>query len=78
MKTFEQFPCGGYMEVPFRLTAAEAFFAGGDRAAAEEALREALRQIDLRASNIPDGAARERYFGRRENVRAVFLAREWL
>ncbi|WP_437721973.1 serine/threonine-protein kinase [Sorangium sp. So ce861] len=77
LESFKQWEGGGYLEVPFRLAAAEALCAGGDRAAAEAALRETLRQIELRAANIPEEAARGRYLARRENVRAFTLARAW-
>jgi eukaryotic-like serine/threonine-protein kinase len=68
----------GCTEVPFRVAAAEAWYAAGDLAMAREALREALRQIDIRASKIPDAALREQFLaGRPENVRASALARAW-
>jgi hypothetical protein len=70
---------GGWSEVAFRVAAAEAFEDNGEREEASRALREALRQIELRASTIPDGAWKERYLvGRPENRRAFELARDWL
>jgi tetratricopeptide (TPR) repeat protein len=69
----------GWSEVPFRVAAAEALDAAGDRDAARAALREALHQIAIRADRIPDAVWRERYLsGRSENRRAFELAREWL
>ena len=69
----------GFSEVPFRAAAAEAFFQAGEREDAEASLREALRQIDLRASRIPDAAVRDSYLHRnKDNHRAAELARAWL
>jgi hypothetical protein len=69
----------GFMEVPFRVTAAEALDAAGDVEAARRALMEALKQIEVRASTIPDAACKERFLtGRQENLRASELARAWL
>lgn len=69
----------GYMEIPLRAAAVEAFHSAGDVPRALGALREALQQIDLRASKILDPAWRARYFaGRPENARVLSLARDWL
>lgn len=69
----------GYSEVPFRVAAAEAWYAAGEMDRAREALRDALRQIERRASKIPDPVWLSRFLeGRPENVRAIALAREWL
>jgi tetratricopeptide (TPR) repeat protein len=68
----------GYSEIPFRVAAAEALFAAGDREAAESALREALRQIDHRAAKISDAYLRDCFLHRREeNLRALELAGAW-
>jgi tetratricopeptide (TPR) repeat protein len=68
----------GFSEVPLRVAAAEALYAAGDIEAGREALREALRQIELRAAGIPDAPWRERHLtGRPENIRAFELARVW-
>jgi serine/threonine protein kinase/tetratricopeptide (TPR) repeat protein len=69
----------GWTEVPFRVAAAEALRAAGSIDAGRGALKEALQQIELRASRITDPVWRERYLTQRpENVRALELAREWL
>ena len=63
----------------FQVAAAEAFFAAGNRAEAEAALREALRQIEIRASKLRDPALRRSFLdGREENRRARAHARAWL
>jgi hypothetical protein len=68
----------GFAEVPFRAAAAEALFQAGERGDAEESLREALHQIDLRASRIPDAALKDSYLHRNNDNRRVFeLARAW-
>jgi hypothetical protein len=68
-----------WSEVLFRIAAAEALFAGGDRSEAESTLREALRQIELRRAKIFDPSLKESYLTRREeNRRAAELARAWL
>jgi hypothetical protein len=42
-------------------------------------LKEALEQIEIRASTIPDAAWKEQFLTRRpENIRASELARAWL
>jgi hypothetical protein len=68
-----------YSEVPFRVAAAEALFEAGEHAAGESVLREALRQVELRAGKIADPVLRARFLERRtENRRALELARAWL
>jgi hypothetical protein len=68
----------GFSEVPFRAAAAEALLQAGEREAGEESLREALAQIELRASRIPDAAVKESYLHRNQDNRRVFeLARAW-
>jgi eukaryotic-like serine/threonine-protein kinase len=73
--------CEGPMctEVLLEVAAAEALCAGGDRRAAEDVLRVALRAISLRAANIADPTLRRSYLGRREeNRRAFELEGMWL
>jgi hypothetical protein len=68
----------GFSDVPFRAAAAEALFQAGQREAAEESLGEALHEIDLRASGIPDAGLRDSYLHRnQDNRRAFELARAW-
>jgi eukaryotic-like serine/threonine-protein kinase len=68
----------GSTEVALRLAAAEADHAAGDTASAESALRETLRQIQIRADNIPEPQARERFLTEvPENARTLELARAW-
>ena len=65
-------------EVMCRVAAADALFSGGDRGAAESALRGALHQIEERAAAMTDTAVKEAYLtGREENRRAAELARAW-
>jgi tetratricopeptide (TPR) repeat protein len=69
----------GWTEVPFRIAAAETLHEAGDFDGARASLREALRQIELRAGKIPDSLWRERYLTLRpENIRASELSRAWL
>lgn len=71
--------CSGYSEVPLRLAIAEARALAGDKDAARQAIAETIRVIDLRASKIPDPAARTRYVDEvPEHVRARELDRAWL
>ncbi|TKD05313.1 serine/threonine-protein kinase PknK [Polyangium fumosum] len=67
----------GYLDVPFRLAVAETWDAAGDAAAAKDALREALRHIEVRAEHIHDDRTRSLYLARKDNVRAFAHAREW-
>ena len=68
----------GFAEIPLRASAAEAFHAAGNVSRAHEALREALRQIEIRTSKITDPAWRAKYLsGRPENARVFSLARDW-
>lgn len=78
METLARFEGGGHMEIPFRLAAAETFFAAGDQESAKDALRVTLRRLDLRLEDIEGAEARERYLAKRENVRVFALSREWL
>jgi eukaryotic-like serine/threonine-protein kinase len=69
----------GYMEVPLRLVLAEARRAAGDAAAAEEALRDAVAQLRLRADGAPDAEARARYlFAVPAHARLCALSEQWL
>jgi serine/threonine protein kinase len=75
---FEHMGSPVFSEVIFRVAAAEALFAGGQRSAAEGALREALRQIERRAAKLSDPTHRASYLtARAENRRAAELARSW-
>lgn len=65
-------------EVMFRVAAAEALFDDGAREQAEAALREALRQIDIRAGRISRTDLKTSFLtGREENRRARRRAQEW-
>jgi len=69
----------GFPEVPLRLAAAQAFAAASQEERAHAELRETLRQVDLRADNIPDPKWKESYLGRNPAcVRTRELARDWL
>jgi hypothetical protein len=68
----------GWSEVPFRVAVVETLHAAGELDEARSALRDALRQIEIRAEKIPDPVWKERYLTERpDNVRAFELAREW-
>jgi len=57
------------------LALAEACLAQGDRPAADEALRQAVRSLLLRAEDIPEAAAKERFLSQvPENARTRELA----
>ncbi len=65
----------GAASVATWLALAEACLAQGDTSAGEEALRQAVRSLRLRAEDIPDAAARERFFRQvPENARTRELA----
>ncbi|HEX5749428.1 MAG TPA: protein kinase [Archangium sp.] len=67
----------GVFAVGMRLALAEACFAQGDASAGEEALREALRCVRARASDIPEPEARERFLRQvPENARTLELAHQ--
>ncbi|OJH35574.1 hypothetical protein [Cystobacter ferrugineus] len=71
--------CGseGTQAVGLRLSLAEACLAEGDTQAGEAALRRALQCLRARAEDIPDAAARERFFHQvPENARTLELARQ--
>jgi len=60
-----------------RLALVEACLAQGDEAQGETALRQALECVRLRASDIPDTVARERFLSQvPENARVRVLARQ--
>jgi hypothetical protein len=63
--------------VAVRLVLAEACLAQGDTAAGEAALRRAVQEVRVRAGDIPDAAARQRFLERvPENARVLALARQ--
>jgi tetratricopeptide (TPR) repeat protein len=67
----------GVYAVAMHLALAEACFAEGDASEGEAALREASRCVRLRASDIPDDGARERFLRQvPENARTLELARQ--
>jgi hypothetical protein len=73
----EQMGSQGVYAVAVHLALAEACFAEGDGGAGEAALREALRCVRARASDIPDGALRESFLSQvPENARTLELARQ--
>lgn len=68
----------GFTEVEFRLAASEAFHAAMDFKRAHAELRETLRQIQLRADDIPEPFWRNSYLTRNPYcVRAQQLGKEW-
>jgi tetratricopeptide (TPR) repeat protein len=68
----------GHLEVEFRLAASESFLAAGNRERAHAELRETLRQIRLRAEDIPDPFWKNSYLTRNAYcARAQALAAEW-
>ncbi len=76
-RELEQMGSQGVYAVTVRLALAEACFAEGDANAGEAALREALRCVRARASDIPDDATRARFLSQvPENARTLELARE--
>jgi len=66
----------GSCEVPVRLALARACLAEGDAASGQQALAEALVQMQLRADRIPDPALRESYLNLPTNHQILVLARE--
>jgi tetratricopeptide (TPR) repeat protein len=71
---------GGYgvAEVEFRLAATEAFHAAGNIERAHIEMRETLRQIQLRADDIPDPFWKNSYLTRNPYcVEALRIAKEW-
>jgi tetratricopeptide (TPR) repeat protein len=77
VRELEQMRSEGVFAVAVHLTLADACFAEGDTGAGEAALREALRCVHVRASDIPEAAARERFLRQvPENARTLELARQ--
>jgi hypothetical protein len=78
LRTLEQMGSPVWCEVMFRVAAAEAFHAAGERDAADTVLHGALSEVARRAELISDPSLKEGYLhGRPENVRARALARAW-
>jgi len=78
LRALEEMGSPVWCEVMFRVAAAEAFHAAGDRDAADAVLRGALCEIARRAEIISDPSVRSGYLrGRPENLRAHALARAW-
>jgi eukaryotic-like serine/threonine-protein kinase len=65
-----------FTEIPFRVAVAIALNASGDASGARASLAIALRELDARAAAIPELRRRELFLARRENRRALELARE--
>jgi tetratricopeptide (TPR) repeat protein len=77
VRAMERMGGAGVLSVGTWLTLAEACFAQQDRSEGERALREALRCLHLRAGDIPEPAARERFLSQvPEHARVQELARE--
>jgi hypothetical protein len=71
--------CAGFCEVRARLSIAEARHAAGHMDAASRELQEAVRQLELRSTDIPDEAGKQRFLTAvPENARALALAQAWL
>jgi tetratricopeptide (TPR) repeat protein len=77
VRELEQMGPPGAMAVGMRLALAEACFAQGEQAAGDSALRQALECVHLRASDLPDATARERFLSQvPEHARVRELARQ--
>jgi hypothetical protein len=77
VRALEQMGGAGAMSVGMWLALAEACFAQVDTAAGEHALREAMRCVRLRAEDILEPAARERFLSQvPENARTMEVARK--
>jgi tetratricopeptide (TPR) repeat protein len=77
VRELERMRSQGVYAVAMHLALVDACFAEGDTEAGEAALREALRCVHARASDIPEAAARERFLRQvPENSRTVELARQ--
>ncbi len=75
VRALEQMGGAGAASVGMWLALAEACFAQAEHEPGEEALRQALRCLHLRAGDIPEPAARERFLSQvPENARARELA----
>jgi eukaryotic-like serine/threonine-protein kinase len=68
----------GHVEVELRLAASEAFLEAGDVERARSELREARRQVGLRAEDITDPSWKQSYLSRNPySVRVQELGRAW-
>jgi tetratricopeptide (TPR) repeat protein len=77
VRLLEQVGGAGAASVEAWLALAEACLAQGDDAAAEEAVRKAVDCLRLRAADLPDAVARERFLSRvPANARVIQLARQ--
>jgi tetratricopeptide (TPR) repeat protein len=77
VRELEQLGPPGAMAVGMRLALVETCFAQADDATGDAALRQALDCVHLRASDIPEAAARERFLTQvPENARVRELARQ--
>ncbi|WP_395844260.1 ATP-binding protein [Cystobacter fuscus] len=77
VRELEQARCMGINAVGMRLALAEACFTQGDDGEGDAALREALRCVRIRARDIPEPQARERFLRQvPENARTLELARQ--
>ncbi len=77
VRHLEQMGPPGATAVGMRLALAEACFAQGEQEPGDAALREALKCVHQRASDIPDAAARERFLNHvPENARVRQLTRQ--
>jgi len=77
VQALEQLGEAGELSVGMWLTLAEACFAQADTAEGERALQEAVRCLRQRAEDIPEEAARERFFSHvPENARTRELAQQ--
>jgi ATP/maltotriose-dependent transcriptional regulator MalT len=77
VRDLEQMRSQGVFAVAMYLALAETCFAQGDTTAGDAALRDALRCVQARASDIPEAAARERFLTQvPENARTRELARQ--
>ncbi|UQA60469.1 serine/threonine-protein kinase PknK [Polyangium aurulentum] len=78
LNRLEQVGGVGFTEIAFRVAAASALFQGGEKEDAREVLIETLRQIELRASKIPDAHLKDRYLHQNRDSRQAFaLAAAW-
>lgn len=74
----QRFGCLGNAEVELRLAVSEVFYAVGQLARAHAELHETLRQIEIRADDIPDPFWRTSYLTRNPYcARAQALAKDW-
>jgi hypothetical protein len=77
VRELEEMNNQGLYAVAMYLALAEACFLQGDASPGEVALRQALKCVRARASDIPEGAARERFLRQvPENARTLELARQ--